>query len=95
MTLPDALFCYGVNNDVPGPAQNRIGPFGVLSQPGNMRQPLAELSSAQTALDLDPERDHAPRDHAMHKAVAAFRTFEAGAKAIKTPLRITISLSPK
>jgi hypothetical protein len=26
-----ALFCYGVNNDVPGPAQNRIGPFGVLS----------------------------------------------------------------
>ena len=56
---------------------------------------LAELSSAQAALDLDPERDHVPRDHAMHKAVAAFRAFEAGAKAIKTPLRITISLSPK
>jgi hypothetical protein len=56
---------------------------------------LAELSSAQAALGLDPERDHAPRDHAMHKAVAAFRTFEAGAKAVKTPLRITISLSPK
>jgi hypothetical protein len=48
-----------------------------------------------TALDLDPERDHAPRDYAMHKAVAAFRAFEAGAKAVKTPLRITISLSPK
>jgi hypothetical protein len=31
----------------------------------------------------------------MHKAVAAFRAFEAGAKAVKTPLRITISLSPK
>jgi hypothetical protein len=29
---------------------------------------LAELSSAQTTADLDPERDHA-----MHKAVAAFR----------------------
>ena len=56
---------------------------------------LAELSSAQTTLDLDPERDHAPRDHAMHKAVAAFREFEAGAKAVKTPVRITISLSPK
>jgi arylsulfatase len=25
MTLPDALLCYGVNNDVPGRAQNRIG----------------------------------------------------------------------
>jgi len=45
---------------------------------------LAELSSAQAALDLDRERDNAPRDHAMHKAVAAFRTFEAGAKAVKT-----------
>jgi hypothetical protein len=56
---------------------------------------LAELSRAQAALDLDHERDHAPRDHAMHKAVAAFRAFEAGAKAVKTPLRITISLSPK
>jgi hypothetical protein len=56
---------------------------------------LAELSCAQTALDLGPERDHVPRDHAMHKAVAAFRAFEAGAKAIKTPLRITISLSPR
>jgi hypothetical protein len=57
---------------------------------------LAELSGAQTALDLDPERDHVPRDHAMYKAVAAFRAFEAGAKAVKTPLlRITISLSPK
>jgi hypothetical protein len=31
----------------------------------------------------------------MHKAVAAFREFEAGAKAVKTPVRITISLSPK
>ena len=30
---------------------------------------LAELSSAQ----MDPERDHVPRDHAMQKAVAAFR----------------------
>jgi len=56
---------------------------------------LAELSGTQAALDLDSERDHAPRDYAMHKAVAAFRAFEAGAKAVKTPLRITISLSPK
>ena len=31
MTLPDALFCYGVNNDAPGHVQNRIGPCGVLS----------------------------------------------------------------
>ena len=36
---------------------------------------LAELSSTQAALDLDPERDHLTRDHAIHKAVAAFRTF--------------------
>jgi hypothetical protein len=41
---------------------------------------LAELSAAQGALDLDPERDHAPRDYAMQKAIAAFRQFEAGAK---------------
>jgi hypothetical protein len=56
---------------------------------------LAELSSAQAALDLDAERDQVPRDHAMHKAVSAFRAFEAGAKAVKTPVRITISLRPK
>ena len=24
--IAGALFCYGVGNDVPGPAQNRIGP---------------------------------------------------------------------
>ena len=42
-------------------------------------------------LDMKP----APRDYAMHKAVTAFRAFEPGAKAVKTSLRITISLSPK
>ena len=55
---------------------------------------LAELSAAQGALDLDPERDHAPRDYAMQKAVAAFRQFEAGAKSIKGPLTISIRLMP-
>ena len=55
---------------------------------------LAELSSAQAALDLDPERDHAPRDYAMQKAIAAFRQFETGAKSIKGPLTISIRLTP-
>jgi|GEM_PF-2432345 hypothetical protein len=55
---------------------------------------LAELSAAQAALDLDPERATAPRDYAMNKTVAAFRQFEAGAKSIKGPLSITIRLTP-
>ena len=29
--IAGALFCYGVANDVPGRAQNRVGPCGVLS----------------------------------------------------------------
>ncbi len=52
---------------------------------------LAELSAAQAALDLDPERDHASRDYAVQKTVAAFRKFEAGAKGIST---ISIRLTP-
>ena len=54
---------------------------------------LAELSAAQAALDRDPEQATAPRDYAARKAIDAFRRFEAGAKASKAPLRITISLS--
>lgn len=55
---------------------------------------LAELSAAQAALDLDPERDHAPRDHAVQKTVAAFREFAAGAKGITGPRTISIRLTP-
>jgi hypothetical protein len=55
---------------------------------------LAELSAAQAALDLDPERDHAPRDYAVQKTVAAFRKFEAGAKGITGPRTISIRLTP-
>jgi hypothetical protein len=55
---------------------------------------VAELSREQTLLDQDPERTTAPRDHAMQKAVAAFREFEAGAKAARKPLAITIRLTP-
>ena len=54
----------------------------------------AELSREQSLLDQDPERTTAPRDHAMQKAVAAFREFEAGAKAARKPLAITIRLTP-
>jgi len=53
----------------------------------------AELSREQSLLDQDPERIMAPRDHAMQKAVAAFREFEAGVKASKLPLTISIRLS--
>ena len=42
MPLSDALFCYGVNNDVPGRAQNRIGPFGVLSLNRETREKKAK-----------------------------------------------------
>ena len=54
----------------------------------------AQLSHEQSLLDLDPERDHALRDYAMQKAVAAFRQFEAGVKASKLPLTISIRLTP-
>jgi hypothetical protein len=54
----------------------------------------AELSREQSLLDQNPERTTAPRDHAMQKAVAAFREFEAGAKAARKPLAITIRLTP-
>ena len=54
----------------------------------------AELSREQSLLDQDPERTTAPRDHAMQKAVAAFREFEAGAKGITGPRTISIRLTP-
>ena len=54
-----------------------------------------ELSQEQAALDQDAERDPAPRDHAARKVVEAFRRFEVGAKAIKRPTRITVTLSPR
>jgi hypothetical protein len=41
--VPDAPFCYGVNNEAPGHAQNRIGALRpALSQPGNTRQQKIE-----------------------------------------------------
>ena len=52
----------------------------------------AELSREQSLLDQDPERTTAPRD-AVQKAVAAFREFEAGVKASK--LSLTISIRPE
>jgi hypothetical protein len=55
---------------------------------------LAELSAAQAALDQDPEQATAPRDHYARKAVAAFRQFEAAAKSSKSPLTISIRLTP-
>ena len=54
----------------------------------------AELSREQSLLDQDPERTTAPRDHAMQKAVAAFREFEAGVKASELPSPISIRLTP-
>ncbi len=54
----------------------------------------AELTREQTLVDQDPERTTAPRDYAMQKAVAAFREFEAGVKASKFPLTISIRLTP-
>lgn len=54
----------------------------------------AELSREQSLLDQDRERTTAPRDYAMQKAVAAFREFEAAAKASKLPLTIKIRLTP-
>ena len=54
-----------------------------------------ELSREQAACDQDRERTTAPRDFAAGKVVSAFREFEAGAKAIKTPVRITVTLTPK
>ena len=55
---------------------------------------LAELSAAQAALDRDPEQAAAPHDHYARKAVAAFRQFEAAAKSSKSPLTISIRLTP-
>ena len=57
-------------------------------------QELAELSAAQAALDQSPEQTTAPRDYYARKAVEAFRRFEAGAKGIKSPLTISIRLTP-
>ncbi len=56
---------------------------------------LAAGELSQAALDQDAERDPAPRDHAARKVVEAFRRFEVGAKAIKRPTRITVTLSPR
>ena len=55
-----------------------------LSRRHALLRAVAELSREQTLLDQDPERTTAPRDHAMQKAVAAFREFEAGANGQKT-----------
>ncbi len=53
-----------------------------------------ELSAAQFALDGTPDATTAPRDFAARKVVDAFRTWEAGAKAIKSPVRVSITLRP-
>jgi hypothetical protein len=63
-----------------------------------VRAPLkaaGELSAAQAALDVTPDLTTAPRDHALQKAVTAFREFEAAAKAITRPTRITVTLTPR
>jgi len=54
----------------------------------------AELSREQSLLDQDPERTTVPRDYAVTKVITAFRAFEAGAKAARKPLAITIRLTP-
>ena len=46
--IAGAPFCYGVNNDVPGPAQNRIGPCGRLSlDRGNMRKKIEKAQKSE------------------------------------------------
>ena len=53
-----------------------------------------ELSAAQFALDRTPDATTVPRDFAARKVVDAFRTWEASAKAIKSPVRVSITLRP-
>jgi len=53
-----------------------------------------ELSAAQFALDRMPDGTTAPRDYAARKVVDAFRAWEASAKAIKSPVRVSITLRP-
>ncbi len=53
-----------------------------------------ELSAAQFALDRTPDATTAPRDFAARKVADAFRTWETSAKAIKSPVRVSITLRP-
>ncbi len=53
-----------------------------------------ELSAAQFALDRTPDATTVPRDFAARKVVDAFRTWEASAKAIKSPIRVSITMRP-
>jgi len=53
-----------------------------------------ELSAAQFALDRTPDATTVPRDFAARKVVDAFRTWEASAEAIKSPVRVSITLRP-
>ena len=54
----------------------------------------AGLSAAQARLDTTPDLTTAERDHAARKVCEAFRRFEAGAKASKVPLTVSIRLTP-
>jgi hypothetical protein len=53
-----------------------------------------ELSVAQFALDRTPDATTVSRDFAARKVVDAFRTWEASAEAIKSPVRVSITLRP-
>jgi hypothetical protein len=54
----------------------------------------AGLSAAQARLDATPDLTTVERDYAMQKTVAAFRRFEAGAKAVRKPVTVSIQLAP-
>jgi len=53
-----------------------------------------ELSAAQFVLDRTPDATTVPRDFAVRKVVDAFRAWEASAKAIKSPVRVSITVRP-
>ncbi len=53
-----------------------------------------ELSAAQFVLDRTPDATTVPRDFAARKVVDAFRTWETSANAIKSPVRVSITLRP-
>ena len=76
------------------PERSGDGLKAELSEALGILRALAELSAAQAVLDQNPEQATAPRDHYARQAVEAFRRFEAGAKSSKSPLTISIRLTP-
>lgn len=55
---------------------------------------VAGLSAAQARLDATPDLTTVERDYAARKVCEAFWRFEAGAKASKAPLTVSIRLTP-